>query len=85
MARAAREHGKPDAAAVIVDDILGWTGGGARLDDPVATPRGEPPEGSPYLALAPRPAFHLMGPELAMRQPSHRPRRPVVVDGAVWE
>ncbi len=85
MARAAREHGKPDAAAVIVDDILGWIGGGAGLEDPVATPRGEPPQGSSYRALAPRPVFQLMGPELAMRQPSHRPRRPVVVDGAVWE
>ena len=85
MAHAARAHGKPDAAAVIVDDILGWLGGGAPLEESAASPRGEPPQGSPYRGLAPLPMFRAIGPDLAMRHPTPRARRPVVVDGALWE
>ncbi len=85
MARAAREHGRPDAAAAIVDDILGWLGGADPWKEPVPTPRSEPPAGAPYRGLAATPMFGLGSRELGMRAPTPRPRRPVVVDGAVWE
>lgn len=85
MARAAREHGRPDAAAAIVDDILGWLGGAEPLEEPMATPRSGPPGGAPYRGLGAAPVLRFGGPELGMRAPAHRPRRPVVVDGAVWE
>jgi UDP-N-acetylglucosamine--N-acetylmuramyl-(pentapeptide) pyrophosphoryl-undecaprenol N-acetylglucosamine transferase len=84
MARAAREHGKPDAAAAIVDDMLSWLGSIEPKGAPKMTESSEPPRGTSYRSLA-APAFHLAAPEMVLRPVSHRPRRPVVVDGAVWE
>lgn len=44
MAEAARKHGKPDAAAAIVDDLVGWLGGDATAPvDP--TPGAKPQSG----------------------------------------
>ena len=85
MAEAARAHGKPDAAAAIVDDILGWIGGSESRELSVATGASEPPRGHQYAGLAVAPAFHFGAADVAMRPVAHRPRRPVVVDGAVWE
>jgi UDP-N-acetylglucosamine--N-acetylmuramyl-(pentapeptide) pyrophosphoryl-undecaprenol N-acetylglucosamine transferase len=85
MALAAREHGRPDAAATIVDDMLGWIGGGAPLRESDAPPASEPPPGHQYAGVALAPVFRLGGPEVAMPASAHRPRRPVVVDGALWE
>ena len=85
MAEAARAHGKPDAAAAIVDDILGWLGGAESLGEPTAKPASEPPRGHQYAGLAVAPAFRFGPTEVAMRPVMHRARRPVVVDGAVWE
>jgi UDP-N-acetylglucosamine--N-acetylmuramyl-(pentapeptide) pyrophosphoryl-undecaprenol N-acetylglucosamine transferase len=85
MARAAREHGRPDAAAAIVDDMLGWLGGTNPLEEPAATPPDETPGGNQYSRLAAAPVFRFGGAELAMRPTTHRQRRPVVVDGALWE
>jgi UDP-N-acetylglucosamine--N-acetylmuramyl-(pentapeptide) pyrophosphoryl-undecaprenol N-acetylglucosamine transferase len=85
MARAAREHGRPDAAAAIVDDMMGWLGGAEPLGEVSATPESEPPPGVRYSSLAMAPMLRLGCPEVALRSATHRPRRPVVVDGAVWE
>lgn len=86
MARAAREHGRPDAAAAIVDDILGWLGGAAPLEAAKPSSAGEPPGGTRYSSIATAPAFRFGGPQIAMRQATApRARRPVVVDGALWE
>jgi UDP-N-acetylglucosamine--N-acetylmuramyl-(pentapeptide) pyrophosphoryl-undecaprenol N-acetylglucosamine transferase len=85
MARAAREHGRPDAAAAIVDDMMGWLGGAEPLGEVSATPESEPPPGVRYSSLAMAPMLRLGYPEVALRSATHRPRRPVVVDGAVWE
>ena len=71
MAHAAREHGRPDAAAAIVDDMMGWIGGVEPSGESTPAPESDPPSGMHYRGLA-------MAPML-------RPRRPVVVDGAVWE
>ena len=85
MARAARSHGRPDAAAAIVDDMMGWLGGAEPRGEPVAAPESEPPPGVRYAGLAMSPMLRLGGSEVALRPATHRPRRPVVVDGAVWE
>ncbi|RLB40215.1 MAG: undecaprenyldiphospho-muramoylpentapeptide beta-N-acetylglucosaminyltransferase [Deltaproteobacteria bacterium] len=85
MARAARDHGRPDAAAAIVDDILGWLGGAEPAGESVQTPESEPPPGVQYSGLAVSPMLRLGCPEVTLRSATHRPRRPVVVDGAVWE
>ena len=85
MAEAARAHGKPDAAAAIVDDILGWVGGGDSRQIPVAVDADEGPRGHQYGGLATPPVFRFGPSEVAMRPVMQRPRRPVVVDGAVWE
>lgn len=86
MARAAREHGRPDAAATIVDDMLGWIGGADPLESPNVSSSSEPPRGTPYSSIAASPVFRFAGPEIAMRHAATpRPRRPVVVDGALWE
>lgn len=85
MAEAARAHGRPDAAAAIVDDMLGWLGGPLSskvestppVNDP--TPRG----GTPRLAPIVPPT--LLRSDLTLRPNDVRPRRPIVVDGAVWE
>jgi hypothetical protein len=55
---------------------MGWLGGAQPLGEADAAPQSEPPPGVRYSSLA-------MAPML--RPASHRPRRPVVVDGAVWE
>jgi UDP-N-acetylglucosamine--N-acetylmuramyl-(pentapeptide) pyrophosphoryl-undecaprenol N-acetylglucosamine transferase len=70
MARAARAHGRPDAAAAIVDDMMGWVGGVEPSGESAPAPESDPPLGMQYSGLAMAP---------------NRPRRPVVVDGAVWE
>ena len=85
MARAAREHGRPDAAAAIVDDMMGWLAGAEPTGEAEAIPQSEPPRGLPYRGLAMAPMLRMGSPEVALRPAQHRPRRPVVVDGAVWE
>jgi UDP-N-acetylglucosamine--N-acetylmuramyl-(pentapeptide) pyrophosphoryl-undecaprenol N-acetylglucosamine transferase len=85
MAGAAREHGKPDAAAAIVDDMMGWLGGAEASQEPLASPESEPPTGARYAGLGVAPMLRLGCPEVALRPALHRPRRPVVVDGALWE
>ncbi|MGB8222862.1 MAG: undecaprenyldiphospho-muramoylpentapeptide beta-N-acetylglucosaminyltransferase [Polyangiales bacterium] len=85
MARAARDHGRPDAAAAIVDDMLGWIGGAEPVGEAATTPDSEPPPGMHYSGLGMAPILRLACPELALPPATHRPRRPVVVDGAVWE
>ena len=85
MAESAREHGRPDAAAAIVDDMLGWLGGGEPLRQSEAPSASEPPGGNQYGAIGLAPVARFAAPEIAMRASLHRPRRPVVVDGSVWE
>jgi UDP-N-acetylglucosamine--N-acetylmuramyl-(pentapeptide) pyrophosphoryl-undecaprenol N-acetylglucosamine transferase len=85
MARAARDHGRPDAAAAIVDDMMGWLAGADPVGESVAAPESEPPRGVHYSGLGVSPMLRLGYPEVALRPATHRPRRPVVVDGAVWE
>jgi UDP-N-acetylglucosamine--N-acetylmuramyl-(pentapeptide) pyrophosphoryl-undecaprenol N-acetylglucosamine transferase len=85
MARAARDHGRPDAAAAIVDDMMGWLGGAQPVGEPEAAPESEPPPGVQYAGLRMSPILRLGYSQVGMRPASHRPRRPVVVDGAVWE
>jgi UDP-N-acetylglucosamine--N-acetylmuramyl-(pentapeptide) pyrophosphoryl-undecaprenol N-acetylglucosamine transferase len=85
MARAARDHGRPDAAAAIVDDMMGWLGGAQPVGEPEAAPESEPPPGVQYAGLGMSPILRLGHSQVGMRPASHRPRRPVVVDGAVWE
>lgn len=85
MARAAREHGRPDAAAAIVDDIMGWIGSADPLVEEGAPESSEPPSGTQYSGLAMTPMLRFGGSQVALRAAAHRPRRPVVVDGAVWE
>jgi len=85
MASAAREHGRPDAAAAIVDDMMGWIGGVDSGEESVVSRSIEPPGGAQYSGLTMAPVFRLGGAQVALRSASHRPRRPVVVDGAVWE
>lgn len=85
MAGAARDHGRPDAAAAIVDDMMGWLGGAEPLGDAVPSRESEPPAGVQYASLAMSPMLRIGCAEVVMRPASHRPRRPVVVDGAVWE
>jgi UDP-N-acetylglucosamine--N-acetylmuramyl-(pentapeptide) pyrophosphoryl-undecaprenol N-acetylglucosamine transferase len=85
MARAARDHGRPDAAAAIVDDIMGWLAGAEPLGQAPASSRNDPSRGAPYMGLTMAPVLRLGYPEVAMRPVPARPRRPVVVDGALWE
>ncbi|MDH3652676.1 MAG: undecaprenyldiphospho-muramoylpentapeptide beta-N-acetylglucosaminyltransferase [Myxococcales bacterium] len=85
MARAAREHGRPDAAAAIVDDMMGWIGGVEPSGESTPAPESDPPSGMHYRGLAMAPMLRLGCPEVTLRSAAHRPRRPVVVDGAVWE
>jgi UDP-N-acetylglucosamine--N-acetylmuramyl-(pentapeptide) pyrophosphoryl-undecaprenol N-acetylglucosamine transferase len=85
MAQAARDHGRPDAAAAIVDDMMAWMGGADPLGAEAARSEREPPAGLQYSGLAMAPILRLGCPEVALRPASHRPRRPVVVDGALWE
>jgi UDP-N-acetylglucosamine--N-acetylmuramyl-(pentapeptide) pyrophosphoryl-undecaprenol N-acetylglucosamine transferase len=84
MAEAARLHGKPDAAAAIVDDMLAWMDGGQGMGDPEPIPSSPVPGGS-VQAVSAAPAYRVASPAMLLRPASHRPRRPVVVDGAVWE
>ncbi len=85
MARAAREHGRPDAAAAIVDDMMGWIGGVEPSGESTPALDSDPPSGMHYRGLAMAPTLRLGCPAAALRSAAHRPRRPVVVDGAVWE
>lgn len=85
MAKAAREHGRPDAAAAIVDDIMGWLGGVDSRRHVAARTSDEPPSGIQYSGLTMAPALRFRDPQAALRSAAPRPRRPVVVDGAVWE
>ncbi|MGB8331083.1 MAG: undecaprenyldiphospho-muramoylpentapeptide beta-N-acetylglucosaminyltransferase [Polyangiales bacterium] len=85
MARAAREHGRPDAAAAIVDDMIAWLGGAERSGKATAKLDDESPPGTQYSGLGMAPVLRLGCPELALRPVTPRPRRPVVVDGVVWE
>jgi len=81
MSAAAREHGRPDAAAAIVDDLIGWLGGPQPRGRSDVPPANEHSDGGSRLAHATL--------RLDVRQmplgATPRPRRPVVVDGAVWE
>ncbi len=85
MARAARKHGRPDAAAAIVDDMMGWIGGVEPSGESAPAPESDPPLGMQYSGLAMAPMLRLGSPEVALRPTAHRRRRPVVVDGALWE
>jgi UDP-N-acetylglucosamine--N-acetylmuramyl-(pentapeptide) pyrophosphoryl-undecaprenol N-acetylglucosamine transferase len=85
MARAARDHGRPDAAAAIVDDMMGWLGGAEPSREASAAPDSEPPPGAQYRGLGMAPLLRLGCPELTPVPATQRARRPVVVDGAVWE
>ncbi len=85
MARAARAHGRPDAAAAIVDDMMGWIGGVEPSGESTPALDSDPPSGMHYRGLAMAPTLRLGCPTAALRSAAHRPRRPVVVDGAVWE
>jgi UDP-N-acetylglucosamine--N-acetylmuramyl-(pentapeptide) pyrophosphoryl-undecaprenol N-acetylglucosamine transferase len=85
MAQAARDHGRPDAAAAIVDDMINWVGSADLLGAEAARSGNEPPPGLQYSGLAVAPILRLGCPEVALRPVTHRPRRPVVVDGALWE
>ncbi len=85
MACAARAHGRPDAAAAIVDDMMGWLGGAEPLGEAAAAPASDPPAGVHYSGFGTAPMLRLGCSEVALRPATHRPRRPVVVDGAVWE
>ena len=85
MASAARDHGRPDAAATIVDDMMGWLGGTEPLGESAGAPESERPRGVQYSGLGVSPILRLGCREVALRSGSYRPRRPVVVDGAVWE
>jgi len=85
MARAARDHGRPDAAAAIVDDLLGWLAGTEPMDEVAVEPESDPPSGMRYSGVGASPMLRLGCPEVALRPATRRPRRPVVVDGAVWE
>jgi len=85
MARVAREHGRPDAAAAIVDDMIGWLGGAEPSRRVAATRDDEPTPGVQYCGVGMASGLRLPCAELALRPATHRSRRPVVVDGAVWE
>jgi UDP-N-acetylglucosamine--N-acetylmuramyl-(pentapeptide) pyrophosphoryl-undecaprenol N-acetylglucosamine transferase len=85
MAKAARDHGRPDAAAAIVDDIMGWLAGVEPLGEAPAGPQDDTSRGAPYIGLTMAPLLRLGCSEVAMRPVPARPRRPVVVDGALWE
>ena len=85
MAHAARQHGKPDAAAAIVDDMLNWLGGSQPMGEPESTESNGPPRATPYRALGGGAGLHFARQEVVLRPVSQRRRRPVVVDGAVWE
>lgn len=87
MALFARQHGRPDAAAAIVDDLVDWLGGpqpqGINPVSSSGAPDGKPagPMAAPMLRLRPETVpLHLHADGI-----SRRARRPVVVDGAVWE
>ncbi len=85
MSLAAREHGRPDAAAMIVDDMIGWLGGAQPHGEGPVPPASEPPVGTDQSGLAQAPMLRLGYGGVAPRPATPRPRRPVVVDGAVWE
>ncbi|MDH3727885.1 MAG: undecaprenyldiphospho-muramoylpentapeptide beta-N-acetylglucosaminyltransferase [Myxococcales bacterium] len=85
MSLAARTHGRPDAAATIVDDMIGWLGGAQPRGDGPVPSASEPPVGTDQSGLAPAPMLRLGEGQVALRQAIPRPRRPVVVDGTVWE
>ncbi|MEM7434591.1 MAG: undecaprenyldiphospho-muramoylpentapeptide beta-N-acetylglucosaminyltransferase [Myxococcota bacterium] len=85
MAEAARAHGRPDAAASIVDDMIGWLGGPAVQDTDSVPPPAEVPSRGGSNSFGPVPAMAFSSTALGWRTAAPRPRRPVVVDGAVWE
>lgn len=86
MAQAARDHGRPDAAAAIVDDMMGWVGGIDSAEEVTTSKPSEPPSsGAHYSSLEAPSMFHFGSTQVALRAASPRPRRPVVVDGALWE
>ncbi len=85
MAAAAREHGKPDAAAAIVDDMLGWLGGIDPREVDAVPARGGTSGGVQYSGVGLSPMFQLAVDPAVLRSGPPRSRRPVVVDGAVWE
>ncbi|MGB5697119.1 MAG: hypothetical protein WBM46_15795, partial [Polyangiales bacterium] len=79
------DHGRPDAAAAIVDDMMGWLGGAEPTGEAASTPERELPGGLQYSGLTAASVLRLGYGEVALRPVTRRPRRPVVVDGAVWE
>jgi UDP-N-acetylglucosamine--N-acetylmuramyl-(pentapeptide) pyrophosphoryl-undecaprenol N-acetylglucosamine transferase len=78
MAEAARRHGRPDAAANIVDDLFEWLEG-ASGDEP------QPDDGQDDGGTTGRGPAHGLRSVDAYR-PRHRVgvRKPLVVDGAEW-
>ena len=86
MARAARQHGRPDAAATIVDDMISWIGGPQPRGRRAGAPQGgSSPAGGGPSDLAPTRALAFHGGPLPLPPGPARARRPLVVDGSVWE
>jgi len=65
--------------------MMGWLAGAEPTGESVEASESEPPCGVQYTGLGVSPMLRLGCPEVASRSATHRPRRPVVVDGAVWE
>jgi UDP-N-acetylglucosamine--N-acetylmuramyl-(pentapeptide) pyrophosphoryl-undecaprenol N-acetylglucosamine transferase len=85
MAAAAREHGRPDAAAAIVDDMLGWLGGTDPRESSAGLRGHEPSGGTQCRGLGMEAPLGLGLQHVALGAAVPRQRRPVVVDGALWE
>jgi UDP-N-acetylglucosamine--N-acetylmuramyl-(pentapeptide) pyrophosphoryl-undecaprenol N-acetylglucosamine transferase len=84
MALAARAHGRPDAAAAIVDDLLDWLDGTSpKGEGPLPNDGSASPGDSGRSCAAPMLRFDRDA--FALRMAPPRVRRPLVVDGAVWE
>jgi len=64
---------------------MGWIGGLEPSSDSTPATESDSPSGMHYRGLAMAPMLRLGSPDGALRSAAHRPRRPVVVDGAVWE
>ena len=81
MALAARKRGRPDAAAAIVDDLFDWLGAPEEPTRQARTPTSEPPGRDDNGPSTPslRANVQLRRATLPVR------RRPLVVDGVLWE
>jgi UDP-N-acetylglucosamine--N-acetylmuramyl-(pentapeptide) pyrophosphoryl-undecaprenol N-acetylglucosamine transferase len=71
MAEAARKQGRPDAAAAIVDDLIGWLGGPSDEKVVVRTTNEEPEGGAKFASVDFR-----SGRAISMERKSRRPPPP---------